>query len=141
MAIDQENDLQGRGGRLERFRAVMRKNPLLYTTWRVGVFTVGVAVLLAGVLMMVLPGPGILAIVVGFAILATEFVWAQRALGKAKAAAERAKEKALDPRTRRRNLILAIIAGLLAAAVVVAYLYVVGLQLPWKADWSRINTL
>ncbi|WP_123667918.1 TIGR02611 family protein [Actinocorallia herbida] len=118
----------------------MRSNPLLYTTWRVGVFTVGVAVLIAGLLMMVLPGPGILAIIVGFAILATEFVWAQRALGKAKAAAERAKEKALDPRARRRNLILAIIAGILVAALVVAYLYVIGLQLPWNADWSSINT-
>lgn len=140
MAIDQENDLQGRGGRLERFRTVMRSNPLLYTTWRVGVFTVGVAVLLAGVLMMVLPGPGILAIVVGFAILATEFVWAQRALSKAKAAAERAKEKALDPRARRRNLTLAVLCGLIAAAVLIAYLRIVGLELPWRADWSRINT-
>ncbi|MDX6739194.1 PGPGW domain-containing protein [Actinocorallia sp. A-T 12471] len=118
----------------------MRSNPLLYTTWRVGVFTVGVAVLLAGVLMMVLPGPGILAIVVGFAILATEFVWAQRALSKAKAAAERAKEKALDPRARRRNLTLAVLCGLIAAAVLIAYLRIVGLELPWRADWSRINT-
>ncbi|MCD0448851.1 TIGR02611 family protein [Actinocorallia sp. API 0066] len=140
MAIDQEKDLQGSGGRLDRIRAVMRSNPLLYTTWRIGVFTVGATVLVAGVLMMVLPGPGILAIVVGFAILATEFVWAQRALGKAKAAAERAKEKALDPRTRRRNLALAILAGLLVAAALVAYLYVVGPELPWRADWSRINT-
>ncbi|MCP9948352.1 hypothetical protein LUX33_07940 [Actinomadura madurae] len=56
--------------------------------------------------MMVTPGPGLLGIVIGLAILATEFAWAQRALHRAKTAADRAKEKALDPRTRRRNTIL-----------------------------------
>lgn len=137
--MNQEKELEG-GGRYHRFREVMRQNPLLYTTWRVGVFTVGFVVLLAGVAMMVLPGPGMLAIVVGLAILATEFVWAQRALGKAKAAAEKAKEKALDPRTRRRNTILAVITGLLAAAALIAYLRIVGTDLPWNVDWSSPNT-
>ncbi len=139
MSINQEKELE-RGGRYHRFREFMRQNPLLYTTWRVGVFTVGCAVLLAGVAMMVLPGPGMLAIVVGLAILATEFVWAQRALGKAKAAAERAKEKALDPKARRRNTILAVLAGLIAAAALIAYLRIVGTDLPWNVDWSRANT-
>ena len=139
MSVNQEKELQ-EGGRYHRFREVMRQNPLLYTTWRVGVFTVGSVVLLAGVVMMVMPGPGMLAIVVGLAILATEFVWAQRALGKAKAAAEKAKEKALDPRTRRRNTLLAVLAGLACAAALIAYLLVVGTELPWNVDWTRINT-
>jgi len=137
--MNQEKELEERG-RYHRFREFMRQNPLLYTTWRVGVFTVGSVVLLAGVVMMVMPGPGMLAIVVGLAILATEFVWAQRALGKAKAAAEKAKEKALDPRTRRRNTILAVLAGLLCAAALLTYLRIVGTDLPWNVDWTRFNT-
>jgi uncharacterized protein (TIGR02611 family) len=137
--MNQEKELEERG-RYHRFREFMRQNPLLYTTWRVGVFTVGSVVLLAGVVMMVMPGPGMLAIVVGLAILATEFVWAQRALGKAKAAAEKAKEKALDPRTRRRNTILAVLAGLVCAAALLTYLRIVGTDLPWNVDWTRFNT-
>ncbi|GAB3666223.1 hypothetical protein GCM10027589_31250 [Actinocorallia lasiicapitis] len=127
-------------GRYGRFRAALRRNSLLDTTWRIGVFTVGATVLAAGLAMMVLPGPGILGIVAGLGILATEFVWAQTALAKAKHAADKAKEKALDPKARRRNTILAIIGGIAIAAALVAYLRVIGTDLPWNADWSKINT-
>jgi uncharacterized protein (TIGR02611 family) len=41
--------------------------------WRVGVALVGGAVVLAGVAMLVLPGPGFLAIAAGLALLAVEF--------------------------------------------------------------------
>jgi tellurite resistance protein TerC len=50
---------------------------------RVGIGIVGSAVLLAGVAMIVLPGPAFLVIPAGLAILATEFSWAQRWLHKA----------------------------------------------------------
>ncbi|MFT4658344.1 MAG: hypothetical protein ACJAXA_003092 [Candidatus Aldehydirespiratoraceae bacterium] len=42
------------------------------------ILVVGVMVILAGVAMLVLPGPGILVIIVGLLILSTEFEWAQR---------------------------------------------------------------
>lgn len=62
---------------------------------RVAVFVAGVVVLLAGFAMLVLPGPGLVVIILGLAILATEFAWAERALDttkkKAKAAADGAK--------------------------------------------------
>jgi tellurite resistance protein TerC len=45
---------------------------------RLIVFVTGLTVLLVGVALLVLPGPGIITIVLGLAILATEFVWAQR---------------------------------------------------------------
>ena len=41
------------------------------------------------------PGPGILVIIAGLAILATEYVWAQRLLSKAKEKAEQAKDAVL----------------------------------------------
>ncbi len=46
----------------------------------VGVTVVGGALLLAGIAALVLPGPGILLCVVGLAVLATEYAWAQRGL-------------------------------------------------------------
>src|SRR3954447_7402940 len=116
---------------LKAWRERIRERPLLNNVWRLAVFTVGVSVLLAGVAMLALPGPGWAAIFVGFAILATEFAWAQRALTSAKQSASKAKEKALDPRVRRRNQILAICAGILVAAAIVAYLRAFGLNLPW----------
>jgi uncharacterized protein (TIGR02611 family) len=62
---------------------------------RIAVTVAGGAVLLAGIAMLVLPGPGILLIIVGLAILATEYVWAERLLKQAKEKAEQAKNKVL----------------------------------------------
>src|SRR5437764_11422580 len=109
---------------LKAWRERIRERRLLNNVWRLAVFTVGVSVLVAGAAMLVLPGPGWAAIFVGFAILATEFAWAQRALTSAKQTATKAKEKALDPRVRRRNQLLAICACVIIAAVILAYLQV-----------------
>lgn len=123
---------------MSRFRERIRANPLLNTSWRIGVFTVGATVFLAGIVMIIGPGPGPATMIIGLAILATEFVWAKRALHGAKQAARKAKDAALDPRTRRRNAIIAVILGLIIAAVTVWYLNVYGLALPWKVlPWSR----
>lgn len=48
---------------------------------------IGGTVLLLGVAMLVLPGPGMLVIAGGFAILATEFFWARRVWRRAKGTA------------------------------------------------------
>jgi uncharacterized protein (TIGR02611 family) len=62
---------------------------------RIAVTIAGFAVLLAGVAMLVLPGPGVLVIIGGLAILATEYVWAQRLLATAKEKASQAKDAVL----------------------------------------------
>jgi uncharacterized protein (TIGR02611 family) len=59
---------------------------------RVAVTIGGFAVVLAGAAMLVLPGPGIVVIIAGLAILATEYVWAQRLLRIAKEKANQAKD-------------------------------------------------
>jgi uncharacterized protein (TIGR02611 family) len=46
--------------------------------WRVAVLVVGVVVTAAGLVLLVTPGPGLLLIVAGLGILATEFAWARR---------------------------------------------------------------
>ena len=45
---------------------------------------IGGTVLLLGLAMLILPGPGVLVIASGVAILATEFLWARRALRQCK---------------------------------------------------------
>ncbi len=45
---------------------------------KVVVLIVGVAVVLAGFALLALPGPGMIVIIVGLVILATEFSWAER---------------------------------------------------------------
>jgi uncharacterized protein (TIGR02611 family) len=51
---------------------------------RLIVIVIGFTVLLAGVAMLVLPGPAFIVIPLGLAILATEFVWARNLLRKVK---------------------------------------------------------
>jgi uncharacterized protein (TIGR02611 family) len=48
------------------------------------VLAIGLTVLATGVAMLVLPGPGVLVIIVGLAILATEFAWAGYLLEQAR---------------------------------------------------------
>jgi YHS domain-containing protein/uncharacterized protein YhhL (DUF1145 family) len=56
---------------------------------RLVVIAVGFTVLLIGVAMLVLPGPAVVVVPIGLAILATEFVWAGRLLHRMKQAAGR----------------------------------------------------
>ncbi len=69
---------------------------------RLSVAAVGFTVLAVGVVMLVTPGPGLLVIIAGLAILAHEFAWAATALDKAKARAAQAKEAALRRGATRR---------------------------------------
>ena len=57
---------------------------------RIAVSIVGGVLIAAGLVMLVLPGPGILVIVAGFAVLGTEYTWAAAALERTKKAAEQA---------------------------------------------------
>ncbi len=60
--------------------------------------------ILIGTVMLVLPGPGLLVIAAGFALLATEFFWARRAMRRAKGAAAKARRKSgLKDWLRRRR--------------------------------------
>ena len=45
---------------------------------------IGFTILIIGLALLVLPGPGILFIILSLTILATEFIWAKRLLNKVK---------------------------------------------------------
>lgn len=69
---------------------------------RVGVSVAGFVLILAGLAMLVLPGPGVLVIIAGLAVLATEYTWAERALDAAKKRAKAAAAKAREKVKKRR---------------------------------------
>jgi uncharacterized protein (TIGR02611 family) len=100
-------------------------------TKRIVVLFLGTAVLVAGVLMLVLPGPGIIVIILGFAILATEFAWAERALDRTTSKAASAASKVSDNKNGRLLLAVSGVAMLIGGAVVsatVSSLRVVGIS-------------
>ncbi|MFF1835774.1 TIGR02611 family protein [Streptomyces sp. NPDC058231] len=104
----------------------------LHLSWQVGVFLVGLAVVAAGIVMLPLPGPGWLVIFGGMAIWATEFVWAQLVLRWTRRKVTEAAQKALDPRVRRRNIILTVIGLVIIAVLVGIYVWKFGIVMPWK---------
>jgi tellurite resistance protein TerC len=59
---------------------------------RVIVAVIGGTILLMGIAMIVLPGPAVVVIPLGLAVLATEFIWARRWLRKARKMFQRARD-------------------------------------------------
>ena len=65
---------------------------------RLVVFVIGVTVVLIGVVMLVAPGPGMLVIPIGLAILAVEFAWARRWLKRIGDTAKDVKDRMVGPK-------------------------------------------
>jgi uncharacterized protein (TIGR02611 family) len=106
--------------RIEHRREVHKQ---LHWVPRVIVVTFGFLILLAGLAMLVLPGPAIIVIPIGLAILSLEFLWAEMLL-------DRALESGvsfggwLGRAVRNRQLVLAT-AAVLGAAAVIAFTIVI----------------
>jgi uncharacterized protein (TIGR02611 family) len=60
---------------------------------RLIVIVIGFTILVAGIAMIVLPGPAFVVIPVGLAILASEFIWARTLLHRVKEHIERLRKK------------------------------------------------
>lgn len=88
---------------------------------RLMILILGVAVLAAGLAMLALPGPGVLVIILGLVILATEFAWAERMLDRTTVTAAGAASRVTDNNTGRAALafsgIAMIVGGLTVAAL------------------------
>ena len=89
--------------------------------YRIGVTIVGATVTLAGLAMLVTPGPAFVVIPIGLAILALEFTWAERMLDRALDHADIAARKAAEA-SRLQRVLGAIAAALAIAAAVTAWL-------------------
>ena len=68
-----------------------------------GAAIVGTTLIVVGVVLLVLPGPGLLLIALGVAVLATEFAWAEAVLGRMKSTGTAAAEGARRVIGRRRG--------------------------------------
>ncbi|MFF0222312.1 TIGR02611 family protein [Streptomyces sp. NPDC004629] len=120
---------RGLGSRAPEFIKARR---VLHVSWQVGVFVVGLAVVVAGIIMLPLPGPGWVVIFGGMAIWATEFVWAQLVLRWTKRKVTEAAQRALDPKVRRRNITLTVIGLVIVAVLLAIYVWKFGIVMPWK---------
>jgi uncharacterized protein (TIGR02611 family) len=80
--------------------------------YRIGFAIAGATVTLAGLTMLVTPGPAFVVIPIGLAMLALEFAWAERLLDRALDQAEIAARKAAETTTAQR--ILGGVAAVLA---------------------------
>jgi uncharacterized protein (TIGR02611 family) len=81
---------EGWAGQLGRWRERIPPTPR-----RILVTAVGALLLVLGVLMLVLPGPGLLGLFLGLTVLATEYHWARRLV-------EPVRRRVRDARERRR---------------------------------------
>lgn len=88
---------------------------------RVVVAIFGFLVVLAGLAMLVLPGPGLLVIAIGLGILALEFVWAERLLERTVDKLDDATDAVKRSSRKQQALGVALLAlaagGLVAAAI------------------------
>jgi uncharacterized protein (TIGR02611 family) len=62
---------------------------------RVFLIIAGFTLLLAGVIMLITPGPGLLVIFLGLGLLAAEFVWARRLMDRMRRESGRLKDAVL----------------------------------------------
>ncbi len=61
-------------------RGRVHKLPAGKAVWRIGVAVIGLVIIVVGVVLLPLPGPGWLIIFLGLGVWATEFAWASRLL-------------------------------------------------------------
>ncbi|QNN52503.1 PGPGW domain-containing protein [Nocardioides mesophilus] len=139
--VSQENPDSGR--RLGGLHRKLHAHPVLSLVTKTVVAVVGGLVTLAGVVMIVTPGPAFVLIPLGLAILATEFAFARRWLDWARRKAEEAKRRndALDPAVRRRRLLLTGLAILVLVGAVTWYVLVYDWPLLAVDGWDWVQSL
>jgi uncharacterized protein (TIGR02611 family) len=91
--------------------------------FRVGWGILGVLVVLAGVALLVLPGPGWLVIAIGLGMLALEFDPLERVLERVAVRIEDVGEKASKAKPWQKALGIAAAVGVTAGAIVATFLW------------------
>jgi uncharacterized protein (TIGR02611 family) len=102
------------------FRKFMKSTQAGNLIWRILIGIIGGSVTALGAVALVGPGPGILIVLAGLGILATEFAWASRAVVHTKNVAQRAADRAGLPLWVKYLLIAA--TSLFSIVVIIFYL-------------------
>jgi uncharacterized protein (TIGR02611 family) len=108
---------------IERVRARQHRHRQRNRIYRVAFAAVGFIVLLAGIVMLVTPGPGIPVIILGLGMLALEFSWAERWLERILAKAEAAVEQVAQgsPLERAALVALGVVSVVALIAIIVIW--------------------
>jgi uncharacterized protein (TIGR02611 family) len=106
---------------IERVRARQERHRQRNRFFRIGFAAVGFAVLLAGLVMLITPGPGIPVVIIGLGMLALEFAWAERWLERITNTVEQAVGQVAEGSPVRRVIIVGI--GLLGLAASLALIF------------------
>jgi len=106
-----------------RIRTWFKKTPIGRLVWRVIIGLIGGLITVFGAVALVGPGPGILIVLAGLGILATEFAWAARMMVHTRTYAQKAADKAGIPKWAQ----LALIAvGAVLSIIVIIFLVSTG---------------
>jgi uncharacterized protein (TIGR02611 family) len=124
-----EHDDEGTISDRFAYRAFLRRNRAMDLTYRVTVGVVGLTIIVIGIILLPLPGPGWLIIFAGLFVLSTEFEWAERLLEYA-----RDKVRAWTEWVTEQSLLIRALIGL-ACLVVVACVLLVYVALRGIPDW------
>ena len=105
------------------FRTWMKKTKAGHFLWRVIIGLAGGSVTVLGAIALVGPGPGILIVLAGLGILATEFAWAARAMVHTRNYAQRAADKVGMPKWVQLALVA---AAAVVSIIIILFLYSAG---------------
>ena len=119
--IDRDRDDFMRPEWLERWRLRIARNKPLEAAYRVLVLVVGLAIVAAGIAMLVFPGPGWAAIILGLLVLATEYRWAERLLEPVQRFVRWLARRAKDPKARAQNIVFVLVLVVAAALALWSY--------------------
>jgi uncharacterized protein (TIGR02611 family) len=98
------------------FRQQIKRTPYGSLVWRIFIGIVGGLITILGTIFLFAPGPGMLVLLAGLGILATEFAWASRAILKTKSIAASAAERVGIPLWMK--YLLAAIATLISLILI-----------------------
>lgn len=107
---------------------------------KIAVGIVGVSVVVVGIALLVLPGPGVLTILVGLGILSMEFAFAYQMIAWVRARANSAADRAEIPTRWRRIIPVAALAFSILAMIAPLMVGIVetpgGLRVLVKPEWT-----
>jgi uncharacterized protein (TIGR02611 family) len=106
-----------------KFRTWIKKTVIGRLVWRIIIGLIGGAITVTGAIALVGPGPGILIVLAGLGILATEFAWAARVMVHTRTYAQKAADKAGIPKWAQFALIA---VGAVISIIVILYLHSTG---------------
>ncbi|MEY3893793.1 MAG: hypothetical protein RIR78_571 [Actinomycetota bacterium] len=106
-----------------KVRTWFKKTPIGRLVWRVIIGFVGGLITVLGAIALVGPGPGILIVLAGLGILASEFAWAARVMVHTRSYAQKAADKVGIPKWAQ--LAMVAVAAVISI-IVILYLHSAG---------------